>query len=338
MSSRKRPQQQLASYFNELLTELDEPDVDTRSATLKDTKPLATDKPKNSSTFKADAISSNNFTASSVEPSSKKHSQKVSKLAPATFANEESSLSSKPVRDKDENLEKLQQEKLQRLLRSLSPNVGTLESSAQKTIEENFLLTDTQTKIETFVEEQAVSSAPHQWQPLSDKWLDNGKPAWAQERFDILLVNVSGVNLAVPLEALDAIYPIENELTTLFGQEEWFLGLQKTAVGNIKVINTTQFIMPERYKGHEASAAQYSVAINGSGWGIAVDTINQPIAIDPEDVRWRVNRSQRPWVAGMVKEHMCVLLDIPLLAKILTEKDQNKRIKTGVDDKLNYSK
>ncbi|MFT5118912.1 MAG: purine-binding chemotaxis protein CheW, partial [Kiritimatiellia bacterium] len=101
---------------------------------------------------------------------------------------------------------------------------------------------------------------------------------------------------------------------------EWFMGLQKTLIGNINVINTTQFVMPERYDKSAENAFKFNVAINGSGWGLAVDDIDQPIAINPDDIRWRVNRAQQPWMAGTVKEHMCVLLDIPTLAEMFTKK------------------
>jgi purine-binding chemotaxis protein CheW len=167
-------------------------------------------------------------------------------------------------------------------------------------------------------------TSTHRWQPLGHEWQDNDRPAWAENPFDVLLVEVNGVQLAMPLEALDAIYPLDNALTPLFGQAKWFMGLQKTIEGNVSVINTAQFVMPERYDKDQPSQIKYSVAINGSGWGLAVDKIHQPVLVNPDDIRWRVKRAARPWMAGTVKDHMCALLDIPYLAHSLTTQDKNR--------------
>lgn len=79
------------------------------------------------------------------------------------------------------------------------------------------------------------------------EWHENGRPMWAQERFDVLLFEVSGLTLAVPLVALGQIQPLDDSLTPLFGQSDWFMGLLNSAHGKIKTINTALFVMPEKY-------------------------------------------------------------------------------------------
>lgn len=155
------------------------------------------------------------------------------------------------------------------------------------------------------------------------QWLENGRPQWAQSRFDVLLFQVSGLTLAVPLIALGQIQPLTGELTPLFGQADWFMGLQPTAAGKIRTVNTAKFVMPERYDDSFLETARYVVSINGVPWGLAVDSVNQPITLEPEDVKWRGDRSKRPWLAGTVKDHMCALLDIPRIGQMLIEADKN---------------
>lgn len=157
------------------------------------------------------------------------------------------------------------------------------------------------------------------------EWLDNGRPAWAQKRFDVLLFKVSGLTLAVPLIALGQIHPMTDELTPLFGQADWFMGLLPTPMGKIRTVNTARFVMPERYDENFVRTAQYVISIDGVPWGLAVDTVNQPISLDPDDVKWRSERSRRPWLAGTVKEHMCALLDIPRVGQLLMEADTRRR-------------
>ncbi|MBU2887210.1 chemotaxis protein CheW [Gilvimarinus agarilyticus] len=158
------------------------------------------------------------------------------------------------------------------------------------------------------------------------EWLDNGRPRWAQNTFEVLLFKVSGLTLAVPLISLGQIQPLTDELTPLFGQADWFMGLQPTASGKVRTVNTAKFVMPERYDPAFEQTAKYVISINGVPWGLAVDNVEQPITLSPEDVKWRGTRTQRPWLAGTVKAHMCALLDIPMVGKLLTDSDKNARL------------
>lgn len=166
---------------------------------------------------------------------------------------------------------------------------------------------------------------PRDFEIRDVEWLDNGRPTWAQQRFDVLLFKVSGLTLAVPLISLGQIQPLNDELTPLFGQADWFMGLLPTPAGKIRTVNTAKFVMPERYDENFVLTAQYVVSINGVPWGLAVDSVEQPITLSPEDVKWRSERSRRPWLAGTVKEHMCALLDIPRVGQLLMEADRAPR-------------
>lgn len=174
---------------------------------------------------------------------------------------------------------------------------------------------------ETVVDEQDVHLGHFKMEGL--EWLENGRPQWAQSRFDVLLFKVAGLTLAVPLISLGQIQPLTDELTPLFGQADWFMGLQPTPAGKIRTVNTAKFVMPERYDASFLQSAKYVMSINGVPWGLAVDSVNQPITLQPDDVKWRGDRSKRPWLAGTVKDHMCALLDIPRIGQLLIEADKN---------------
>lgn len=161
------------------------------------------------------------------------------------------------------------------------------------------------------------------------EWHSNGRPLWAQQKFEVLLFKVSGLTLAVPLIALGQIQPLTGELTPLFGQADWFMGVLPTLGGKIYTLNTARFVMPERYDPAFEKTARYVVSINGVPWGLAVDTVEQPITLSPDDVKWRTARTQRPWLAGTVKAQMCALLDIPMMGKLLMDSDKNARHRRG---------
>lgn len=149
--------------------------------------------------------------------------------------------------------------------------------------------------------------------PTSD-----GRPAWAAEPFECLLFDVAGLTLAVPLVCLGSIYPLAGqELTPLFGQPDWFLGILPSQAGNLKVLDTARWIMPDRYRDDFRQGLQYVISVQGYEWGLAVHQVSRSLRLDPGEIKWRTQRGQRPWLAGTVIEHMCALLDVAELAELI---------------------
>jgi purine-binding chemotaxis protein CheW len=145
------------------------------------------------------------------------------------------------------------------------------------------------------------------------------RPSWGAEPFECLLFDVAGLTLAVPLVCLGSIYPLDGkELTPIFGQPEWFLGMLPGQTGNLKVLDTARWVMPERYKEECRDGLQYVISVEGFEWGLAVHQVNRSIRLDPREVKWRSQRSQRPWLAGTVIDHMCALLDVEALAGLIS--------------------
>ena len=146
----------------------------------------------------------------------------------------------------------------------------------------------------------------------------DGQPSWAEEPFECLLFDVAGLTLAVPLVCLGTIYPLhDQELTPLFGQPDWFLGILPSQSGNLKVLDTARWVMPDRYRDDFRQGLQYVISVQGYEWGLAVHQVSRSIRLDPTEVKWRTQRTQRPWLAGTVIEHMCALLDVSALAELI---------------------
>jgi purine-binding chemotaxis protein CheW len=146
----------------------------------------------------------------------------------------------------------------------------------------------------------------------------DGQPSWAEEPFECLLFDVAGLTLAVPLVCLGTIYPLhDQELTPLFGQPDWFLGILPSQSGNLKVLDTARWVMPDRYRDDFRQGLQYVISVQGYEWGLAVHQVSRSIRLDPSEVKWRTQRTQRPWLAGTVIEHMCALLDVAALAELI---------------------
>ncbi|RON20401.1 chemotaxis protein CheW [Pseudomonas brassicacearum] len=146
----------------------------------------------------------------------------------------------------------------------------------------------------------------------------DGRPSWAAEPFECLLFDVAGLTLAVPLVCLGSIYSLAgHELTPLFGQPEWFLGILPSQAGNLKVLDTARWVMPDRYRDDFRQGLQYVISVQGYEWGLAVHQVSRSLRLDPNEIKWRSHRGQRPWLAGTVIEHMCALVDVSALAELI---------------------
>jgi purine-binding chemotaxis protein CheW len=156
-------------------------------------------------------------------------------------------------------------------------------------------------------------------------WLSNGRPHWAQQPFECLLFKAGGLMLAAPLVELGSIYPLEaDNLTSVFGQSSWFIGMLPLKEYNARAIDTAMVVMPERYQESMRAAYHFLITLYGSDWGLAVDGVVNSVVLDPDNVRWRGQRSKRPWLAGTVIEQMCALLDISQLAWMFHNRDRKR--------------
>ncbi len=148
------------------------------------------------------------------------------------------------------------------------------------------------------------------------RWLDNGRPVWAQQRFDCLVFVVDGLKLAVPLILLGNIHPLDRDLTPLFDQPEWFLGLLPVQKGrNLRVVDTARLVMPERYRPESVNELAFGVGVYGSDWAFGCHQIEGSISLEPDAVKWRSTRTSRPWLAGTIIDRMCALVDLHEFAR-----------------------
>lgn len=140
-------------------------------------------------------------------------------------------------------------------------------------------------------------------------------PEWAETQFDCVLFKVAGaLTLAVPLIELSGIVKWNSQVTPLPGHQDWFLGLLSVRGRQVKVIDMARFVIPEQHRAREivnqSRSFKHIILVGNGEWGLACEDMGKVLKLSPDAVRWRADRSQRPWLAGMLVEHMCALLDV----------------------------
>ena len=150
----------------------------------------------------------------------------------------------------------------------------------------------------------------------------NGRPDWAQARFQCLLFEVAGLTLALPLAKLGGVLPWDTAaVTEMPNHQPWFLGLRTHLGHKVKLIDVAKLILPAERRATLAPAASGRLSkvilLDDGQWGLACDGVAEVITLSAADVKWRAQAGTRPWLAGTVIERMCALIDTRAFAEML---------------------
>jgi purine-binding chemotaxis protein CheW len=157
-------------------------------------------------------------------------------------------------------------------------------------------------------------------QKSQDHFSVKSQKLYRQGDFQALYFDVAGLTLAVPLIELGGIHQVD-KTTSLMGKPEWFKGVMLYRDEKINVVDTALWVMPEKCdeKLKKSLNYQYIIMLNKSGWGLSAENLIDTVTLKQEEVKWIDSSSKRPWLAGLVKDKMCALLDIDSLIQLLND-------------------
>lgn len=146
------------------------------------------------------------------------------------------------------------------------------------------------------------------------------KPVIPIKPFQVLLFEVAGITLAVPLIELGGIHQIEN-VNPLFGKPAWFKGVLLHREEKYNVVDTAKWVMLGKSAEKLAGSIKYPylIVLGESGWGLGCESLIATETLLPDEVKWRDVESSRPWLSGMIKKKMCALLNVQQLISMLNQ-------------------
>ena len=155
-------------------------------------------------------------------------------------------------------------------------------------------------------------------EPKAQTHVENTSKEYRNASFQAMFFDVAGLTIAVPLVELGGIHNLE-KTTSLVGKPEWFAGVMLHREQKINVVDTALWVMPEKCNEQlkESLNYQYVIMLNNSNWGLLAENLVDTVTLEPEDVKWNEGVSKRPWLAGLVKDRMCALLDVDALIQLL---------------------
>ncbi|WP_274053609.1 chemotaxis protein CheW [Thalassomonas haliotis] len=171
------------------------------------------------------------------------------------------------------------------------------------------------TKVEQVVREQPLRTRKSEG-PLTVKT----EASYRKGSFQALFFEVAGLVIAVPLIELGGIHNMD-KTSALMGKPPWFKGVMIHREEQIQVVDTAMWVMPEKcdQKLKASLNYQYVVMLSNTHWGLMAESLVDTVTLEQEDVKWLDAPSKRPWLAGLVKDRMCALLDVVELTKLLDQ-------------------
>lgn len=135
-------------------------------------------------------------------------------------------------------------------------------------------------------------------------------PEWAATAFRVLLFRIGGYRFALPLVLMRSVAPIDSEPTRLPGRPSWQLGIMSSRGQSVMLVELGGLTGIEA----RCQALRYALVIGDGDLAVACDEVEQAVLVENIGVRWSARRSERAWLAGLLVDQMCLLLDGEALA------------------------
>ncbi|AWB67391.1 chemotaxis protein CheW [Saccharobesus litoralis] len=204
----------------------------------------------------------------------------------------------------------------------INPVAKLLEEAKQRQIDAEPIIEVQKPKAKVVAEPVIETAVDTQVQSVVEQPPKKIEPpkAYREGDFQALYFEVAGLILAVPLTELGGIHNLQKP-NSLFGKPDWFMGVMVHREEKINVVDSAQWVMPEKYDKVLAESLNYKylIMLGDSQWGLACESLVNTITLQQEDVKWRESSGKRPWLAGMVKEKMCALLNVEQLINLLDQ-------------------
>ena len=148
---------------------------------------------------------------------------------------------------------------------------------------------------------------------IVEKILADGQPEWAEKAFQTLFIDIDGMDVAIPMNIMSGIRKYPDQLTQVPDAAPWIDGTLQHYDAHIQVVNARKLFLSSNHgevdAEEELKKPDFIVQIGNGNWGLACHSADRAIMLKPDQVRWSGAERRRPWMLGMIKKHLCILLD-----------------------------
>jgi purine-binding chemotaxis protein CheW len=168
--------------------------------------------------------------------------------------------------------------------------------------------------------DKELTDTPLETAKSQAKFEVNTEKNYRNGSFQAMFFDVAGLLIAVPLIELGGIHYID-KINSLMGKPSWYKGVMLYRDEKINVVDTALWVMPEKCNETLLNSLnyQYTIMLGNTSWGMMAENLIDTVTLQQDDVKWLNNNVRRPWLAGLVKDRMCALLDVDELVKMLDD-------------------
>lgn len=190
---------------------------------------------------------------------------------------------------------------------------------------ETVIETELETTVDEVIEQEVVQEVAVEASIVETPVHQATTPEWADSPFQCLLFNVGGLALAVPLVRLNGVIPWSENVVETPNQTNWYLGVLMNHGHKVQVIDTAMMVLPEEHRvdmpAEPEERLSHILLVDDQRWGLACDSIGDVVWLKKDEVKWRSNKTKRPWLLGTAINHMCAVMDTEAFADMLEEKN-----------------
>jgi len=188
---------------------------------------------------------------------------------------------------------------------------------------ETVVETEVESTVEEVAEQAVEQEVATEVSTVEDTVREATTPDWADSPFQCLLFNVGGLALAVPLVRLNGVIPWSENVVETPNQTDWYLGVLMNHGHKVQVIDTAMMVLPEEHRvdmpADPEERLSHILLVDDQKWGLACDSIGDVVWLKKDEVKWRSNKTKRPWLLGTAINHMCAVMDTEAFADMLDE-------------------
>jgi len=129
-------------------------------------------------------------------------------------------------------------------------------------------------------------------------------------RFQVILCEIANVTIAIPLVELGGIFPL-TKISKIAKQPTWCAGILVKGSKKFNCVDASSWLLPQKHINDKSFISEYKfgIQIGKTEYVLCCNSISNTLELSKDDVKWRESINTRPWLAGLLKEKMCALID-----------------------------
>lgn len=144
-------------------------------------------------------------------------------------------------------------------------------------------------------------------------------PVWTREKFQVRRVWLGKLGFAVLEEHLVGTFALEGEIARRPDQPRWAVGQVHAQGRQLWAVSLAELVLPRSIStpGNTSTDPAWGVLPRKSELILLCHQVEAPGWWTSDNVRWRKERSSRPWLLGMQGDPPCPLIDLDCLVQDL---------------------